>query len=201
MRISLLGRRSRKGRDGATFAKKAISVWRCNRMKRTLDALKNPFETLELTKLILQDRHLCIKAVQASTIPYEHWGWANGSSLRVSVSMILKLTDLPNLYEAQTLCILESFVSSNLSDLFKCHSLATNSFLTTPYACAYSNGMRCFQLLWDMLKIRHQYPERGGSLSSQWRRKRERCRSSTLRDGDPGIRVCHQRIHTNTYLF
>ena len=45
-----------------------------------------------------------------------------------------------NLNLASTLCILESFVSSNLSDLFNCHSLAANTFLTTPYACAYSNG-------------------------------------------------------------
>lgn len=37
--------------------------------------------------------------------------------------------------------ILQSFVSSHTSDVFKCHSRTVDSFLTPPYACAYSNGM------------------------------------------------------------
>ena len=43
---------------------------------------------------------------------------------------------------APTTSILRSFVSSNLLDLYKCHSLSANQFLTTPYACAYSHGTR-----------------------------------------------------------
>ncbi|KAG1718237.1 WD40-repeat-containing domain protein [Suillus occidentalis] len=38
--------------------------------------------------------------------------------------------------------ILQSFVSSHTSDVFKCHSRTVDSFVTPPYACAYSNGMR-----------------------------------------------------------
>ncbi|KAH7916159.1 WD40-repeat-containing domain protein [Hygrophoropsis aurantiaca] len=38
-----------------------------------------------------------------------------------------------------TLPILQSFVSSNKSDVFKCHSTSVNSFVTPPYACAYSH--------------------------------------------------------------
>ncbi|KAG1753781.1 WD40-repeat-containing domain protein [Suillus paluster] len=38
--------------------------------------------------------------------------------------------------------ILQSFVSSNTSDVFKCHSRTVDSFVTPPYACAYSNGAK-----------------------------------------------------------
>ncbi|OJA09931.1 hypothetical protein AZE42_04888 [Rhizopogon vesiculosus] len=38
--------------------------------------------------------------------------------------------------------ILQSFVSSHTSDVFKCHSRTVDSFLTPPYACAYSNGAK-----------------------------------------------------------
>ncbi|KAH7930754.1 WD40 repeat-like protein [Leucogyrophana mollusca] len=38
--------------------------------------------------------------------------------------------------------ILQSFVSSNKSDVFKCHSTSANSFVTPPYACAYSHGAK-----------------------------------------------------------
>ncbi|KAL4081950.1 WD40-repeat-containing domain protein [Scleroderma yunnanense] len=39
-------------------------------------------------------------------------------------------------------CILQSFVSSNKSDMYACHSLSNNAFVTPPYACAYSNGAK-----------------------------------------------------------
>ncbi|KAG2370070.1 WD40-repeat-containing domain protein [Suillus spraguei] len=35
--------------------------------------------------------------------------------------------------------ILQSFVSSHTSDVFKCHSRTVESFVSPPYACAYSN--------------------------------------------------------------
>ncbi|KAF5369936.1 hypothetical protein D9758_001290 [Tetrapyrgos nigripes] len=38
--------------------------------------------------------------------------------------------------------ILQSFVSSNKSDTFKCESIFTGGFLTPPYACAYSHGAK-----------------------------------------------------------
>ncbi|KAG0705406.1 WD40-repeat-containing domain protein [Suillus ampliporus] len=38
--------------------------------------------------------------------------------------------------------ILQSFVSSHTSDVFKCHSRSEDSFVTPPYACAYSNGAK-----------------------------------------------------------
>ncbi|KAJ7117351.1 cell division cycle protein cdt2 [Mycena crocata] len=41
-----------------------------------------------------------------------------------------------------TLPILKSFVSSNKSDVFRCHSVLDNSFLSPPYACSYSNSAR-----------------------------------------------------------
>ncbi|THH09051.1 hypothetical protein EW145_g2286 [Phellinidium pouzarii] len=46
------------------------------------------------------------------------------------------------LFSLPTISILESFVSSNGADLFKCQSLDSNSFLTPPYACAYSNASK-----------------------------------------------------------
>jgi denticleless len=36
--------------------------------------------------------------------------------------------------------ILQSFVSSNKSDVYRCHSDDNNAFLSPPYACSYSNG-------------------------------------------------------------
>lgn len=38
--------------------------------------------------------------------------------------------------------ILQSFVSSNKSDIFRCHSILDGSFLTPPYACSYSHSAR-----------------------------------------------------------
>ncbi|KAI6101563.1 hypothetical protein EDD16DRAFT_388555 [Pisolithus croceorrhizus] len=38
--------------------------------------------------------------------------------------------------------ILQSFVSSHKSDVYTCHSLSNNHFVTPPYACAYSNGAK-----------------------------------------------------------
>ncbi|PPQ77686.1 hypothetical protein CVT25_011120 [Psilocybe cyanescens] len=41
-----------------------------------------------------------------------------------------------------TLPILRSFVSSNKSDVFKCQSIAGDTYLTPPYACSYSNDAK-----------------------------------------------------------
>ncbi|KAG5646450.1 hypothetical protein DXG03_003500 [Asterophora parasitica] len=41
-----------------------------------------------------------------------------------------------------TRTILQSFVSSNKSDVFKCESNNENAFLTPPYACSYSHGAK-----------------------------------------------------------
>ncbi|KAJ3504001.1 hypothetical protein NLJ89_g8172 [Agrocybe chaxingu] len=41
-----------------------------------------------------------------------------------------------------TLPILQSFVSSHKSDVFKCQSIGEDTYLTPPYACAYSHGSR-----------------------------------------------------------
>ena len=41
---------------------------------------------------------------------------------------------------ASTLPILKSFVSSNKSDIFKCQSVGEDTYLTPPYACAFSYG-------------------------------------------------------------
>ncbi|KZP12082.1 WD40 repeat-like protein [Athelia psychrophila] len=38
--------------------------------------------------------------------------------------------------------ILQNFVSSHKSDVFKCHSIAADTYLTPPYACAYTNGAK-----------------------------------------------------------
>lgn len=42
--------------------------------------------------------------------------------------------------------ILQSFVSSHRSDGFRCSSLADHTFVTPPYACAYSYGKRIQRL-------------------------------------------------------
>jgi len=39
-----------------------------------------------------------------------------------------------------TRAILQSFVSSNKSDLYKCQSTDINAYLTPPYACSYTYG-------------------------------------------------------------
>lgn len=36
--------------------------------------------------------------------------------------------------------ILQTFVSSNKADMFKCHSITPDTYFTPPYACAYSNS-------------------------------------------------------------
>ncbi|KAJ6629249.1 WD40-repeat-containing domain protein [Mycena sp. CBHHK59/15] len=41
-----------------------------------------------------------------------------------------------------TLPILQSFVSANKSDMFRCQSLFDDSFLTPPYACSYSHSAK-----------------------------------------------------------
>ncbi|KAJ7507500.1 cell division cycle protein cdt2 [Mycena galericulata] len=43
---------------------------------------------------------------------------------------------------SSTLPILQSFVSSNKSDVFRCQSVLEDSFLTPPYACSYSHSAR-----------------------------------------------------------
>ncbi|KAI5120503.1 hypothetical protein M0805_000088 [Coniferiporia weirii] len=58
--------------------------------------------------------------------------FASLRALRMGDPVARRLFTLP------TIRVLESFVSSNKSDLFKCHSLDSGSFLTPPYACAYS---------------------------------------------------------------
>lgn len=42
-----------------------------------------------------------------------------------------------------TRLILQSFVSSNKSDVFKCQSTDVNAYLTPPYACSYSHSKSC----------------------------------------------------------
>lgn len=39
-----------------------------------------------------------------------------------------------------TRSIIQSFVSSHKSDVYKCHSTDEASYTAVPYACAYSNG-------------------------------------------------------------
>lgn len=43
--------------------------------------------------------------------------------------------------------ILEAFVSSNKADIIRCHSLQSDSFLTPPYACAFSYGQYTLDIL------------------------------------------------------
>ncbi|KDR83394.1 hypothetical protein GALMADRAFT_235500 [Galerina marginata CBS 339.88] len=43
---------------------------------------------------------------------------------------------------AFTLPILQSFVSSNKADIFKCQSIGDDTYLTPPYACSYSHNAR-----------------------------------------------------------
>ncbi|KAH8113389.1 WD40 repeat-like protein [Phellopilus nigrolimitatus] len=57
-------------------------------------------------------------------------------ALRTGNPVVRRLFTLP------TIKILEAFVSSNKSDLYKCHSLDSGSFLTPPYACAYSHASK-----------------------------------------------------------
>ena len=46
------------------------------------------------------------------------------------------------LEEVPSRLVLQSFVSSHRSDVFRCTSLADHTFVTPPYACAYSYGER-----------------------------------------------------------
>ncbi|KAJ7638550.1 WD40 repeat-like protein [Roridomyces roridus] len=48
----------------------------------------------------------------------------------------------PRLPFVSTLPVLQSLVSSNKSDVFRCQSVLENSFLTPPYACSYSHSAR-----------------------------------------------------------
>lgn len=47
---------------------------------------------------------------------------------------------ISNSTTVSTLRTLETFVSSNKADVFKCQAVDADSFLTPPYACAYSHG-------------------------------------------------------------
>ncbi|KAL5527271.1 hypothetical protein ACEPAG_6062 [Sanghuangporus baumii] len=47
-----------------------------------------------------------------------------------------------HLFSLPTINILETFVSSNKADIFKCQAVESNSFLTPPYACSYSNASK-----------------------------------------------------------
>jgi denticleless len=40
--------------------------------------------------------------------------------------------------------ILQTFVSSHKADVFRCYSIKADTYLTPPYACAYSNSMFIF---------------------------------------------------------
>ncbi|KAF8219659.1 cell division cycle protein cdt2 [Tricholoma matsutake] len=46
------------------------------------------------------------------------------------------------IYPISTGAILQSFVSSNKSDLYKCQSTDINAYLTPPYACSYTHGAK-----------------------------------------------------------
>lgn len=50
------------------------------------------------------------------------------------------------IFIASTRPILQTFVSSHKADVFKCYSATPDSYLTPPYACAYSNGKNAFFL-------------------------------------------------------
>ncbi|KAI0650098.1 WD40 repeat-like protein [Trametes meyenii] len=44
--------------------------------------------------------------------------------------------------DLSTRSVLQSFVSSNKSDIFKCHSIHARLFVNIPYACSYSNAAK-----------------------------------------------------------
>ncbi|KAG6844112.1 hypothetical protein H0H87_009718 [Tephrocybe sp. NHM501043] len=44
--------------------------------------------------------------------------------------------------EASTRPILQSFVSSNKSDIYKCEAASSSAYLTPPYACSYTSGAK-----------------------------------------------------------
>ncbi|KAJ7179370.1 WD40-repeat-containing domain protein [Mycena filopes] len=56
--------------------------------------------------------------------------------------LIIHLTARADISPVSTLPILQSFVSSNKSDVFRCQSVLDGSFLAPPYACAYSHSAR-----------------------------------------------------------
>ncbi|KAL5530610.1 hypothetical protein ACEPAF_6868 [Sanghuangporus sanghuang] len=47
-----------------------------------------------------------------------------------------------HLFSLPTISTLETFVSSNKADIFRFQALESNSFLTPPYACSYSNASK-----------------------------------------------------------
>jgi denticleless len=53
----------------------------------------------------------------------------------------------PIIVAVSTRLILQSFVSSHKSDVFKCQSTNVESQLTPPYACSYTHGMYVFPLM------------------------------------------------------
>lgn len=57
------------------------------------------------------------------------------ASLVFSIFRVLLMAVSP----VSTLPILQSFVSSNKSDVFRCHSVLDGSYLAPPYACSYSH--------------------------------------------------------------
>lgn len=98
------------------------------------------------------------------------------------------LISLAHSFPVPTTRVLESFVSSNMSDLFKCHSLCADSFLTTPYACAYSNGKYSFLLSYTMLKRLLQGSKAG----------RESLLAVATEEGTVSLQSTHKRQDLNS---
>lgn len=88
-------------------------------------------------------RHPILSLLQKSS-------WCPPSSSPRIMRMHPSLYALPSahscLYEVPSRPILQSFVSSHRYDGFRCTSLAAHTFLTPPYACAYSHGKRIHYL-------------------------------------------------------
>lgn len=73
--------------------------------------------------------HLRTRAAMANPV---HHRYENSTCLMIYIrdhNFILQIATRP---------ILQSFVSSNKSDLFKCQSTDMNAYLTPPYACSYT---------------------------------------------------------------
>lgn len=66
---------------------------------------------------------------------------------RMPFHVFVCLCSLLTMSPASTLPILQSFVSSNKSDVYKCQSVGDDTFLTPPYACSYSSGEKYFKFM------------------------------------------------------
>ncbi|KAF9485426.1 WD40 repeat-like protein [Pholiota conissans] len=106
------------------------------RVKRRLAIEEKPIQKrIKLDTNPMQDKLMTPTDVEVTRA-------SRNTSFQLHTRFIASPATICRRHAPSTFPILQSFVSSNKSDVFKCHSIGEDTYLTPPYACSYSNGAK-----------------------------------------------------------